>query len=258
MNDISDSSCSAPASDEVSSSTDAAILRVATFNTLNGQVHRGKHKHYFKGPIRVNDLVESVCQFDADIVGLQEVDRRTVRTRFANAVKRVARRTGHFATFRPSRRHWLIGLFGNSLVTRQRHHNVQVVKLRRLHWREQKRTALFATVEHNGVPVRVATTHLSSRRDESAIQLPQIFDEMTRHRGPALIFGDMNLRPHEALPVFESAGWTVVETGPTWPSWDPSLRIDYIAVREMQPVTARVQKCKVSDHCAIVAELVVK
>lgn len=255
MSDISNSSKSAVVAREDSSTEGSPVFRVATFNTLNGQMHRGRNKHFFKGPVRVGTLVEEVDSFNADIVGLQEVDKRTLRTKFANIAQRVSRKTGMKVSFRPSRRHWVIGLFGNAIATRCEHRDVKVLKLPRLHWREQKRTALLATVNLDGVAVRVVTTHLSSRRDESALQLPAIFAEMGKHDGPAIICGDMNLRTHEAVPFFESNGWTVAESGPTYPSWDPQLRIDYIAVRGIRVVESTEKTCGVSDHCAVLADL---
>jgi len=230
-------------------------LRVATYNIKNGlDLDREKTD---------NAKLAKACQeLDADILALQEVDRRRVRSRFRRQSELVARRTGMKQAFGRTRRRDLIGGYGNALLVRGSISDLALWDLPITPGHEA-RGAILATLEVDGLRCSVAATHLQNRREEwpdheAPEQLRAVLAALKTRPGPRLLMGDMNLRERIALPIIEEAGFVAAEHGPTWPAPEPEHSIDWIAVDGFEIVDAEVVHLAVSDHRAVVATLRVR
>jgi endonuclease/exonuclease/phosphatase family metal-dependent hydrolase len=72
--------------------------------------------------------------------------------------------------------------------------------------------------------------------------------------GPRLLVGDLNLPG--SLPRRVS-GWTQLARVPTYPSWKPRVQFDHVlADRPTKVRDVRALQLPVSDHCALVVDLV--
>jgi endonuclease/exonuclease/phosphatase family metal-dependent hydrolase len=227
-------------------------LRVATFNI----------KHGVRADARVDNvaLASACADLDADLIGLQEVDRRRRRSGFRNQAAYVARRLRYEHVYGSVLRRGVIGQYGNALLVRGAIHDVATITLPRLSDR-QPRGAILARVTLRDGPLTVAVTHLQhhpahlrGQRAEAPVQLRALLDALAARPGPRLLLGDLNLQPRRARPILEDAGFYVGDRL-TFPATETRIKLDYIAfdrphIAEHDAITTRI-----SDHRALIATI---
>jgi len=221
-------------------------VRIVTFNVKHGSVGNGRSD---------NRLLARTCAgLEADILALQEVDRRATRSRLADQVGRVARATGMSAAFGEVARRGPLRRYGNVLLARGALSEVETVGLPQPEGGEF-RVAVLARLILPPLLVSVAATHLSFRPGEGAAQLDAVIEALARRPPPRVLLGDLNLPPEEVEPALAAAGYEVASTGPTFPARTPRSRIDYVAVEGLRMVSAQVLETPVSDHRPVVVEV---
>lgn len=253
-------------------------MRVATFNLLSG---RGVPD----GAVRIEDLRTAARALDADVVGLQEVDRNQDRSGGADQTACVAEALGAaWSRFVPAVDGTPGGVWTSSTaddgadVDGPSYGVALVSRLPVLSWRvrrfgaaplglpllvpgsrglttvpDEPRVALAAVVEGPAGPFTVVTAHLSFVPGWNIRQLRALARWAGSFPGPRLLVGDLNLPG--SLPRRVS-GWTQLARVPTYPSWKPRVQFDHVladrptAVRDVQAL-----QLPVSDHCALVVDL---
>jgi endonuclease/exonuclease/phosphatase family metal-dependent hydrolase len=226
-------------------------VRIASFNI------RGPRLEHL---MDLDGLVDACMELDADILGLQEVDRRRRRTGRVDQAAYVARNLASAHVFAPTR-HGARGRYGNALVVRG---EIRGSEVRVLHGSgtQQPRSAALARVEVRGTGLSVAVTHLQHhpRRlahlpDEAPDQLRALLHWLAEWPAPWVLIGDLNLQPPRAEPILRDAGFTIAPTGPAYPSDRPATQLDYIAVSGLVVESASsVPAVAVSDHLPIVVD----
>ena len=220
-------------------------MRVATYNVKHGDDGHGR--------VDLRRLGAACAALSADLLAVQEVDRYARRTRFRDEMRVIAKATGLQAVFgEAARRRWRS--YGNVLLARGPITEVETLVLPRPAGGEQ-RVATVARVQVDGVALSVGATHLSFRKGEGAAQLEVLLAALAGRDGPRLVMGDLNIGPELALPALAAAGYTVAETGPTFPAGVPRSRIDFIAVAGLEIVSASLPEVGMSDHRPVVAEI---
>ncbi len=224
-------------------------MRFATYNVLHGR--RGQ------GAVDIDGFGAAVASLDSHVVGLQEVDQMMLRTRRVDMTAIAAERSDAFGFFGSARRRWDLGSFGNALLVRApKAQAFSAVALPRTNWRRERRCAVVADVSLAGVEWKVATTHLSLFAEESARQLEFLLKRLSERPSPRVLMGDFNRKFEEVENIAHAHGWDVVETGPTYPAWGPEQRIDFILTSGAHAVHSEVRSLEISDHCAVIADLV--
>lgn len=222
-------------------------MRLATYNIRHGAP---------AGRLAANrSMARSVAALGADIVALQEVDRRVVRSWFADQAALAGRSSGMVAHFAPARPFGPGGAYGNALLVRGRTERTRVVQLPGA---GEARVALFASVVVRDVALTAVSTHLQNRRAGAGHhtapgQLAALLDELSGWPEPWCVMGDLNLRADDVCPVFAAAGLTAVRPGPTFPADVPRIGIDWIATRGLGTGHAEVPDLRTSDHRPILA-----
>jgi endonuclease/exonuclease/phosphatase family metal-dependent hydrolase len=226
-------------------------VRIVTFNIKHGRT----------GPGRVDlpGLARTCTAFGADVLALQEVDRRARRSGFSDQVALIARATGLSATFGEAARRGPFRRYGNALFGRGTFTDVEVVPLPRPEGGEP-RVAILASLEVDGAlppgrQLSVAATHLSFRKGEGPVQLAALLEALGRRPLPRVLLGDLNLGPEVVEPAVAAAGYELAPTPPTFPAEHPRLRIDYVAVAGLTVTTAAVPEVDVSDHRPVIADV---
>ncbi|MFE7055553.1 endonuclease/exonuclease/phosphatase family protein [Streptomyces californicus] len=259
-------------------------LRVATYN-----IHAGA------GPDGVFDLDRQVAELrslDADVIGLQEVDRHWgARSAWRDLAGELARRLRMHVSFAP-----IYSLdpaepggpraeFGVAVLSRHRIVKAENHEITRLSTQDPNPVPAPApgfgevVVRVRGLPVHVYVTHLDYRPDP-AVRVAQVADTrriMAEDRGPKILLGDFNAEPAaaELAPLWKEL--TDADPGaPTFPAQAPVKRIDFVAVSKGGPggggphgggggprgaVTVRrawVPESTASDHRPVVADLLVR
>jgi endonuclease/exonuclease/phosphatase family metal-dependent hydrolase len=222
-------------------------VRVATYNVHHGRPWRGFTTNEW--------LVHSIARLDADILAVQEVERRVVRSYFADQPTLIAEAAGaQGRAYAPARRLALTGSDGVALLVRGSMLDHQVMRFKGREGR-QNRVAIVARVHVADRILSVVATHLQSHADDAKDQLDQLLGAMAPLPRPRILLGDLNLEPSDVAGRCAAAGLTLA--GGRWsaPAFRPTQRLDHIAVDGIALGEVEVRRLPVSDHRAVVAEL---
>ena len=251
-------------------------MRVATFNILHGAVPG-------REAVDPGLLAEAIASLDADLVGLQEVDRHQPRSGGADLTTVAARAMGardhRFVaalsgtpdalwTAATGREQPDSAAYGVAFLSRHPVTGWRVVRLagapvrlphrvpggrRVVLVRDEARVGLVARVDAPGGPVRVVTTHLSFLHLWNGVQLRRLRRSVGHGSCPTLLLGDLNMGPSRAARI---TGMTSLASAPTFPAHEPALQIDHVLGRGAVRTTgSRAVRLPVSDHLALVAEV---
>jgi len=254
-------------------------MRVATFNILHG-------RSLADGRVDADRLASAIASLDADVLGLQEVDRAQPRSgqvdltavaaqaagasaaRFAAALIGTPGETWSAATDRDEDRDGEPA-YGVALVSRLPVREWHVVRLtaaptkapvampgsktRLMLIQDEPRVLLAAVVEGPAGPMTVATTHLSFVPGWNVWQLRRVCRELRRLPAPRLLLGDLNI---PAALAGVASGWRLLARSPTYPSADPSVQLDHVLGDGPLPPVSGVQarQLAVSDHRALLVD----
>jgi endonuclease/exonuclease/phosphatase family metal-dependent hydrolase len=188
-----------------------------------------------------------INQVKPDIVGLQEVHRKTWQSRFHDQAAELMRRTGMHGWFGKSYENFG-GQFGNLLLTRGEIANAVVHELPSI---GEPRTVMETVVRIDGTVLKFN----SKSRDE---QLACVARHIRTSRYPYLVIGDFNAPPDsvevERFRKVNAAQICGAEIGISHPLMKE--RIDYVwADYGWEVRNARVVKAGPSDHYPVVTEL---
>lgn len=251
-------------------------MRIATFNILHG-------RSPVDDQVDTDRFVEAVKRLDADVLGLQEVDRNQPRSRHADLTALAAEAMG------ASEHRFVAALsgtpgatwsgatgddqpdsaaYGCALLTRYPVHGWRVVRLpgfptrapHRFHGRrrpawvhDEPRVAVVADMDTPGGALRVACTHLSFLPWWNGVQLAMLKRALGDPDHPRVLLGDLNMRPGRAI---RATGLRPLVEGPTFPQHAPDQQIDHIlASPGLRSAGGGPVRLPVSDHCALVADL---
>lgn len=252
-------------------------MRIVTFNILHG---RTSHE----GEVDIAGLARAVRELDPDVLALQEVDRNQPRSLGADLtavaadamgatehrfVAALAGSPGATWTAATGAEQPDTAAYGIALMTRCPVSAWQVVRLpvspvplpHRFHderWprlvRDEPRVAVAACVDGPSGPLTVATTHLSFVDAWNGRQLSSLVRALQDLHRPLLLTGDLNMEVDRAERISEMHG---IVAGPTFPADAPTRQLDHVlADPPMWDVKAEVVRLPISDHCALVVDLV--
>ncbi|MGQ0616206.1 MAG: endonuclease/exonuclease/phosphatase family protein [Acidimicrobiia bacterium] len=222
-------------------------LRVATWNLRHGRPRRGFTSNRM--------MAQALGALDVDVLAVQEVERRVVRSWFADQPVLVSRATGMGqCTYAPARRLALTGSDGVALAVRGSIVGHDVHRFAGEDGR-QDRVAVLAEVDVGERRLSVAATHLQNDAGEALRQLADLVDRFASWPLPRVVLGDLNLWPDAVEEVLGPAGYTLAGGGPTEPAWAPAQRIDHVAVAGLLLGGAETPAVPVSDHRPVVVSL---
>lgn len=254
-------------------------MRLASFNILHG-------RSITDGEVDVGRLRAAVKTLDADVLGLQEVDRDQPRSHLADLTAEAADAMGGEGRFAPAimgtpgekwrpakdadttGRAYGIGLVSRLpvrqwLVTRLPSAPVRAPVViptgegkRTVLWlRDEPRVLVAAVLETEAGPLTVANTHLSFVPGWNGAQLRRAARAVRDLPAPRVLMGDLNLPG--ALPRWLT-GWVPLATLPTFPTPDPRVQLDHILWQGGTPPTVvgtGAREMPLSDHRALIVDL---
>ncbi len=253
-------------------------MRLASVNLLHG-------RSLTDGRVDAARLRAAVSTLQADVVGLQEVDRGQPRSHGLDLTREIAEAVGAADwRFVPA----LVGTpgeswrtatdddadapgpqYGNGLVSRFPVLSWHVVRLRAARTRspillpgtrqviwleDEPRVGIAAVVETAGGPLTVATTHLSFVPVWNGVQLRTLVAALADLPGPTVLLGDLNMPPPAPRLLTR---WSVLASAPTYPSNDPRIQLDHVLGRGDLPPVRSVESPQLafSDHRALLVEM---
>jgi len=225
-----------------------------TFASYN--IHKGVGTDGVRDPERI---VAVLRELDADIIALQEADRR-FGTRESIIPKAVLDdspwRAAHFGGRGPS-----LGWHGNALLVRKgiELRSAEMLRLPTI----EPRGAVCGELAVEGHAVRVLGMHL----DLSGLRRRDQIKAVLSHHGageecPAVLMGDFNQWGANTGAMREfGPGWQVLATGRSFPSRQPVARLDRIVAShhwhvEGAGVHRSALAARASDHLPVWARLV--
>jgi endonuclease/exonuclease/phosphatase family metal-dependent hydrolase len=249
-------------------------VRIATFNILHG-------RSMDDGRVDVDRLAAAVKSLDADVLGLQEVDRDQPRSLGADLTAVAAEAMGATEHQFVAALHgtpggtWMAATgdeqpgsatYGIALLSRYPVVSWRVVRLPALKasvplWstlnnrpflaKDEPRVAIAAVLEGPHGEFTVCNTHLSFIPGWNARQLRRLVASLTGTREPLVLIGDLNMEQRQAARV---SGLRPIASAATFPAAHPRRQIDHVLVRGGLRATGAAESVQVplSDHRALV------
>lgn len=212
-----------------------------------------------RGPRHIEEIAAVINQVKPDIVGLNEVHRRTWQSRFRDQVARLQQLTRMSGAFGRSYSEFGGG-FGNAVLTRGA---IVAVDVHNLPCSGEPRSLLATTVRIDHATVQFFVGHVAAWGGvNSAIRAKQL-DCLASHvrvsRYPRILAGDFNAPPESTeMSRFIEENTTLQICGADLPPTQRIMkkRIDYIfADRGWEVRNAQVLDIGPSDHRPVIAEL---
>ena len=213
--------------------------------------------------VRLDEMAATIAGSGADVVTLQEVSRGWVLGGGADMATYLARATGMRVVFAPAADRQ----FGNAILWDPLRGDLTDVVHHALPYGAgpQERSALSATVDAAGVPVRVTSVHVQHREENTPTRLDQLDALLAAEpvEEAYVLAGDLNAEPGwDEIVLLEDAG---LESGQdvagdpaalTSPAVAPAHRIEWVL--GSPAVTFRsveVLDVTTSDHRPLLADL---
>ena len=249
-------------------------MRIATFNILHG-------RSLADGRVDVDRFAEAVKSLDADVLGLQEVDRDQPRSLGADLTAVAAEAMGAVdsqfvaALSGTPGETWTAATgdeqpgsatYGIALLSRYPVVSWHVVRLPPLRaavpvWspmsrrpflvRDEPRAAVAAVLDGPSGRLTVCNTHLSFIPGWNTAQLRRLLRSLIDTPEPLALIGDLNMRRQQAARV---SGLRAIAEATTFPAHRPTRQLDHVLVRGALRASgpAEAVRLPVSDHRALV------
>jgi endonuclease/exonuclease/phosphatase family metal-dependent hydrolase len=249
-------------------------VRIATFNILHGRSTED-------GRVDVDRLAAAVKSLDADVLGLQEVDRDQPRSSGADLTTVAAEAMGAdehqfvAALSGTPGGTWMAATgdeqpgsasYGIALLSRYPVVSWRVVRLPPLRARvpmwstwtrrafvagDEPRVAVAAVLEGPFGQFTVCNTHLSFIPGWNGVQLRRLVRSLAGTREPLAVIGDLNMEQRQAA---RTSGLRPIGSAATFPAAHPRRQIDHVLVRGGLRATgpAEAVQLPLSDHRALV------
>jgi endonuclease/exonuclease/phosphatase family metal-dependent hydrolase len=216
------------------------------------------HASFFK-PHHIEEIAATINKQHPDIVGLNEVHRRTWQARFGDHTQQLAKLTGMNVVFGTSYT-FMHGDFGNAILTRGKIVHSEVHDLPGY---GEPRTMLEAIVDINGGRIEFYVGHTSAwaslNQKARGVQLQCMNRLLNASTYPFILTGDLNAPPESAeIAKFLDVNTLQFAGNPKVPSHKVmEQRLDYIlADPGWRVLWSRVADEGPSDHRPVIAELV--
>lgn len=249
--------------------TAGQVQRPLTVMVYN--IHAGKDA---RGGSNLEQVAALIAQSEADVVLLQEIDRRTTRSGGVDHFEELRRLTGFHGAFGKSL-DFQGGEYGIATFSRYPITTQSIVQLdvepaqTRSGGSKEPRIALIVTTATPDGGLAVVNTHMDASREDSfrLQEIRRVALALSGISGTSILFGgDLNATPEsEVHAVVRGAGfvdsWVGCGAGEglTFPSTGAIKRIDYLYLdSNWKCVAARVLASDASDHQAVVFRLIAK
>lgn len=225
-------------------------VKLMTYN-----IHRGISRD---GTLNLDSTAAVIREAAPEIVGLQEVERFSVRTGFKDQIKYLASQLGVNYVYGKSL-NILAGEYGNGLLSK---YPIEEYKVYDLPSGKEQRTALRAVVNIKGYRLAVYNVHLGLNQAERDEQLDYITKLLVAEKIDYVLMGDMNSGLDKLTGVTEimkdSAEGSSKKAQATFKEKNLQERIDFIFLSEkMKARNYNVVASEASDHYPVVSEIVI-
>lgn len=233
----------------------SVILKVASYN-----IHKSVGPDRQRRPDRIFKVLS---ELDADIVALQEVDRRFGARATTFEAEQLEHETG-YRLVRHATRPMSSGWHGNALLVRGDVDDLHRVRITLPAL--EPRGALLADLTTPEGDIRVVAAHLGllgRYRRRQAQKILEAIDAREQHL-PTVVMGDLNeWSPHGGCLRVFGTRYCIAQPGPSFPARRPMFGLDRVIVSDdIEVAAAWVHDTpgarEASDHLPVLAELEVR
>ncbi|MDF2548149.1 MAG: hypothetical protein K0R93_3047 [Anaerosolibacter sp.] len=224
-------------------------------NIMSFNIHHGKNRLGF---YTLDQIGKLITDHQIDIVGLQEVDKYVVRSKFEDQVKKIANETAMYYAFAPNMR--LAGAeYGNAILSKYPIESYQNVRLPGF---RERRGLLMSKIHVGDKSVNFLVTHLGLTKEEKQNQF-NVLKQYVEYLGErTVLVGDFNSRPdHEGILglknfLVDAAADSEDYHQHTYDGIVIKSRIDYIFLSpDMKATDYKVIESDISDHLPLMASI---
>ncbi len=232
------------------------IVRVLSFNILHGATT--------KGDFDLDVIAKVIMDSNPDLVAMQEVDYKTNRAKKYDLVTELGWRTKMIPLFARAME-YDGGEYGEGILSKYTFLSSRNVALPYTSGNEPRAALEVTIVLPSGDTIAFIGTHLDHLKDEKdrVAQANRINEVFSSNKYPTILAGDLNALPGSApiniLEKMWAASYDVQGPEPTFPSNNPTKKIDYVMffpIKSWQVLeTLVIQDSIASDHCAYLVTL---
>ena len=200
-------------------------------------------------------IVDLIKKERPAIVGLNEIETYSPRTRFTNQPKILAGARDMVFCYGPTLKLGPLNFFGNAVLSR---YPIFESKNIPLPSNRKPRCCLRTRLSTPNGRLTVLSTHLGLDRSERAVQIAELKRIVKAEKDQVILMGDFNCGTDQLAPLDELLTDTGEPFGsrPTYPYDNPTDRIDYILVSpEITCTRLGSLFSDASDHLPVMAEL---
>ncbi|MGJ9458047.1 endonuclease/exonuclease/phosphatase family protein [Oceanobacillus sp. CF4.6] len=222
------------------------------------------------GELDLERIAELIQNADADIIGLQEVDRfYGDRSDFQDQTKELAKLLDYHYVYGanlnldPAEGQEENRQYGTGILSKYPIIDSENIFLSS--FGNEQRGLLRTKINLKGVHVNFFNTHLGLNVPERDTQVEEIIEVTSSIEDPSILVGDLNAEPDsEEFQLLLNKGnfvdtFAEVENSNTFPVVDPTKRIDYILTSPLIEFTNQeVIYTEASDHLPLVTELTIR
>ncbi len=237
------------------------IVRVLSFNILHGATT--------KGDFDLDVIAKVIKDANPDFVAMQEVDYKTNRSKKFDLVTELGWRTKMSPIFAKAM-NFSGGEYGEGVLSKYTFLQSRNVALPYTPGNEPRTALEIITVLPSGDTIAFVGTHLDHLKNEKdrVAQAKKINEVFSLNKYPTILVGDLNATPGSTpINILEEiwyASYNKKKPKPTFPSDNPTIKIDYVMSypknRWRVLETKVIQDPIASDHCAylVIIELLVE
>lgn len=202
-------------------------------------------------------MLDAVSSLNADILCVQEIDFRSMRTFFSDQPKQIAQECGYNFCKAKVRFHGAgfqnIAIFSKFPILSSRDLLLPSKS------QQQRRKSLSAHIDCGSVSVEVSTMHLHSHGshavpNDTAVSQFEFAVESMPIDTISLIGADLNMEK-EVPPLAEKFGFICPSGFPTSPANNPRRQIDWILARGCSVNETKTSEYLIGDHRALISSV---
>lgn len=221
---------------------------------------------YKKGIINTELFVDAIKKHNIDFCGLNEVRGNGPIEGYTDQTNAIADGLGYYRYFGEAIKVHGTSPYGNAAVSRYPFKSVETVMIpdselnneinrdgEPVHY--ESRCIIKAVIETDNGDICILVTHFGLAKSERINAVRTLCDIIDKTETPIILMGDFNTEPDDALlsPLFKRL--KCVETSkPTFPSYNPQIKIDYIFFKGLECTYSETVEEIYADHFPIIAE----
>ncbi len=234
-------------------------MRIMTFNIQHAL-------DYKKGIINTDLFVNAIKNRNIDFCGLNEVRGKGPIEGYTDQTNAIGDGLGYYRYFGEAIKVHGTSPYGNAVVSRFPFKSVETImipdpenqnELDRdgdpVHY--ETRCIIKAIIENESKTICFLVTHFGLAESERINAVETLCNIIDKTEIPVILMGDFNTEPDERIltPLFNRL--KCVDTRkPTFPSYDPEIKIDYIFYKGLKCINSETVEEIYADHFPVVAE----